>query len=54
MIKIKITCPVCKGKGRVPIKYSGAMAFYNPVTGDSFPHETCPACKGTGIQEVLL
>ena len=49
---VKITCPVCHGTGRVPIKYSGLVDYYNPVTGDSFPHETCPACGGTGVQEI--
>jgi len=48
----KIICPVCGGKGRIPIEYSGAMGYTDPVTGDSFPHKTCPACHGTGIQEV--
>jgi len=49
---VKITCPVCGGKGRIPIKFSGPMCYYNPITGDSFPHKTCPACHGTGLQEV--
>lgn len=50
---MKITCPVCGGTGRIPdMSYSGPMAYYNPMTGDSWPHKTCPACGGTGIQEV--
>jgi len=49
---VKIICPVCKGKGRIPIDFSGPMAYYNPITGDSFPHKICPACGGTGIQEI--
>ncbi|MFA5366268.1 MAG: hypothetical protein WC325_13890 [Candidatus Bathyarchaeia archaeon] len=47
---MKVTCPVCNGKGRVPIHYNGDMAYYNPYTGESFPHEPCPACSGTGLQ----
>ena len=49
---VKVTCPVCGGKGRVPIKFAGPMSYYNPRTGDRFPHEPCSACGGSGIQEI--
>jgi len=49
---VKITCPVCRGYGRIPEKTKVPMSYYNPETGESFPHVTCPACNGTGIQEI--
>jgi len=50
---VKITCPVCNGRGRVPDRsYVGLMAYYDPSTGERGPHVTCPACGGTGLQEM--
>lgn len=49
---VKITCPVCGGKGRVPIHHEGAMAYYNPQTGENWPHKPCPGCGGTGMQNM--
>jgi DnaJ-class molecular chaperone len=48
---VKISCPVCNGKGRVPISFDGPMIYYNPHTGESWPHKICPGCGGSGIQE---
>ena len=48
---MKVTCPVCGGKGRVPIHYEGVMCYYNPQTGENWPHETCPGCNGARVQE---
>lgn len=46
----EIPCPTCKMKGRIPDpKYFGKpVAYYNPITGDSFPHISCRTCKGAG------
>ena len=47
-----IRCPTCGGKGRVPsARFSGPMMYYNPITGDSWPHETCQSCAGSGWVE---
>jgi len=48
---VKVRCLFCNGKGRVPIVFDGPMSYYNPHTGESFPHETCPACGGKRYQE---
>ena len=41
------------GKGSIPDpKLQGqAMCYYNPHTGDSFPHATCRTCGGSGWVE---
>lgn len=48
---VKIRCPVCGGRGRVPIHFEGPMAYYNPETGESYPTEVCPGCNGSKVQE---
>jgi len=36
---VKITCPVCGGRGRVPdLSYVGPMAYYNPYGIPVPPH----------------
>lgn len=43
---MNVLCPTCGGKGSIPDpKLQGqAMCYYNPHTGDSFPHVTCQTC----------
>jgi DnaJ-class molecular chaperone len=45
MIKL---CPKCNGKGKIPIDFSGPMYYYNPNTGESWPHKKCDICDGKG------
>jgi hypothetical protein len=45
----KQICPKCSGSGRIPINFSGIMAYYNPETGESWPHKICDVCEGRGI-----
>ena len=47
---MKVTCPVCGGRGVVPIYYEGNMAYLGP-NGESWPMETCPGCYGRRVQE---
>jgi hypothetical protein len=44
-MSVKIKCPVCDGKGKVPGDFGGAgCPAYTTIT--------CPACSGTGMQEI--
>ena len=45
---MRIPCPTCHRKGRVPKIFDGPMSYYNPHTGESWPHETCQTCMGSG------
>jgi hypothetical protein len=45
---VRIPCPTCHRKGRVPKIFDGPMSYYNPHTGESWPHETCQTCMGSG------
>lgn len=47
---MKILCPTCGGKGSIPdpALMGQPMCYYNPYTGDSFPHVICQTCMGSG------
>ena len=43
-----IRCSTCGGKGSVPLAHDGPMCYYNPHTGDNWPHVICQSCGGSG------
>lgn len=47
---MRIPCPTCDRLGRVPKRFGAgvAMGYYNPSTGDTWPHEICQTCMGSG------
>ena len=43
-------CPVCKGKGKVPILFPiAANPKAPPTKPDGMGRKTCPKCGGTGV-----
>ena len=44
---MRIPCPTCHRKGRVPIIHDGPMC-YSGRNGENWPHETCQTCMGSG------
>ena len=42
------TCPVCKGKGRMPSGFFGAVGVDTWSSGIAEP-DICQPCKGTGL-----
>lgn len=54
MVNMKIPCPICKGRGKIPsLDFLGPMYYYNPYYQESWPYKICPICHGTGIQDYL-
>lgn len=52
---MKVICPTCNGRGRIPdpkIGYGVPMCYYDPNTGDSFPHVACQSCGTSGWVDV--